>query len=311
MKILILGYSNLVKKRIIPVLKKYFNKIEFSICSVSQKKQNIGQYQWFRNYNDALLNAKADIVYISLPNSLHYFWSKKFLQKNYNVIIDKPATLNLKQAKNLINIAKKKKKLLTEATFFNYHNQISESIKEIKSIKNLNLIYSKFVIPKLPKKNFRNFKKYGGGCLYDMGPYSAALFRLFFNEKISFSNFEVNKTFNKNLNISFSIKIVKNKKTFFTYFSHNGDYENKLVLYTKNKRIQINRVFSPPSNKQLKVYICKKSKNSSIIKKIKKDNIFLKYFIHVLKSLKKQNFKNFYKIILTDAIFREKIKNKL
>ena len=218
MKILILGYSNLVKKRIIPVLKKYFNKIEFSICSVSQKKQNIGQYQWFRNYNDALLNAKADIVYISLPNSLHYFWSKKFLQKNYNVIIDKPATLNLKQAKNLINIAKKKKKLLTEATFFNYHNQISESIKEIKSIKNLNLIYSKFVIPKLPKKNFRNFKKYGGGCLYDMGPYSAALFRLFFNEKISFSNFEVNKTFNKNLNISFSIKIVKNKKTFFTYF---------------------------------------------------------------------------------------------
>ena len=79
----------------------------------------------------------------------------------------------------------------------------------------------------------------------------------------------------------------------------------------KIKRIQINRVFSPPSNKQLKVYICKKSKNSSIIKKIKKDNIFLKYFIHVLKSLKKQNFKNFYKIILTDAIFREKIKNKL
>ena len=66
---------------------------------------------------------------ISLPNSLHYFWAKKSLEKNYHVIIDKPATLNFRQAKDLIKLAKKKRKLLSEAVVFQYHYQIDKSIK--------------------------------------------------------------------------------------------------------------------------------------------------------------------------------------
>ena len=39
MKILILGYSSLVKRKIIPTLKNKIRKINFCICSKSQKRK--------------------------------------------------------------------------------------------------------------------------------------------------------------------------------------------------------------------------------------------------------------------------------
>ena len=50
----------------------------------------------------ALNSSKANIVYISLPNSLHYYWAKKSLEKGYHVIVDKQLPENSKQANNLI-----------------------------------------------------------------------------------------------------------------------------------------------------------------------------------------------------------------
>jgi len=305
MKILILGYSNLCKRKIIPILKK-LGKIQFCVCSKSQKKENIGASEWYRSYEVALKKSQADLVYISLPNFLHYYWAKKFLQKNYHVIIDKPATLNFKQAKDLVRYARKRKRLLTEAIAFNYHHQIDKSIKEINSIKNLNHVDARFIIPKLPKKNFRNFKKYGGGCALDMGPYAAAAFRIFINrnyQKISFC-----KTFrenNKGLNISFKIYVIVGKKSFFGYFSHNGEYENSLTLFTKRKKVTINRVFSPPNNINLTFQV--NESNIMKKKKLKKDDAFLNYLKKVVILLKNKKFENSYQNLLKDSFFREKL----
>jgi predicted dehydrogenase len=226
-----------------------FRKIKFCICSKSKERKNIGASEWYRNYEDALEKSRADLVYISLPNSLHYYWAKRFLQNNYHVIVDKPATLNFIQAKDLVKEARRRKKLLSEAIVFNYHHQIDKSIKEIDLLKNLNHVDARFIIPKLEKKNFRNLIKYGGGCLFDMGPYAAATFRIFINEnfrKVTF--YKLLKENKKGLNISFKIYIIVGKKSFFGYFSHNGEYENSLSLFTKRKKVTINRVFSPPSD---------------------------------------------------------------
>ena len=306
MKILILGYSSLCKRKIIPALKKKYNKIQFCICSKSQKEENIGATKWFRSYKTALKKSQADIVYISLPNSLHYKWARIFLQNGFHVIIDKPATLNFNQAKDLVKYARKKKKLLSEAVVFNYHYQIDKSIKEINSLKNLNHVDARFVIPKLPKKNFRNFNKYGGGCSLDMGPYAAAVFRSFINEnqqKITFcKSFLKNK---KGLNISFKIYIIVGKKSFYGYFSHNGGYENSLTLFTKRKKVVINRVFSPPSDINLTFHVNKSNIVSE--KKLKKDDAFLNYFNQVIILLKTKKFENSYQNLLKDSFFREKL----
>ena len=306
MKILILGYSNLCRRKIIPVLKKKFSNVKFSICSRSQKKKNIGAYDWFRDYKVALKKSKTDVVYISLINSLHYYWAKKFLENNYHVIIDKPATLNFKQAKNLVKLARKKKRLLSEAVVFYYHHQINKAIKEINSLKNLTHVHARFVIPKLPKKNFHNFKKYGGGCLLDMGPYAAAVFRIFISKNIKKVTFLSSFKENQNgVNENFDVKIVVGKKSFSGYFSHNGEYENTLTLFTKRKSVTINRVFSPPNDVDVTLQV--NEGNISKEKKLKRDDTFFNYFKKIITLLKAKKFGNSYKDLLKDSFFREKL----
>ena len=306
MKILILGYSNLCGRKIVPVLKKKFSNVKFSICSRSQKKKNIGAYDWFRDYKVALKKSKTDVVYISLINSLHYYWAKKFLENNYHVIIDKPATLNFKQAKNLVKLARKKKRLLSEAVVFHYHQQINKAIKEINSLKNLNHVHARFVIPKFPKKNFHNFKKYGGGCLLDMGPYAAAVFRIFISKNIKKVTFLSSFKENQNgVNENFDVKIVVGKKSFSGYFSHNGEYENTLTLFTKRKSVTINRVFSPPNDVDLTLQV--NEGNISKEKKLKRDDTFFNYFKKIITLLKAKKFGNSYKDLLKDSFFREKL----
>ncbi len=308
MKILILGYSNLSKRKIIPALKKNFKNIEFEICSISKSKKNIGAQKWFRNYKTALHQSNADIVYISLQNSLHFYWAKKFLENKYHVIIDKPATLSFNEATKLVKIAKKNKKLLSEATVFNYHLQIKEVLKEIKNNDNLRFVCARFIIPKLPKKNFRNVIEYGGGCFNDMSPYAASLFRLFVNKKSIIKNITSTLTDKNKLNISFSIFASYKKTDFSFYFSHDGNYQNELIFITNEKIIKIYRVFSPPNDKKLNIFIHNKKHNKDIIKCVKKDDVFINYFSDFFKTLKNKKFKIFYQKLLTDSFFREKIK---
>jgi len=306
MKILILGYSGLCKRKIIPILKKKFRKMEFCICSKSQEKENIGASAWYRNYNDALKKSQANLVYISLPNSLHYYWAMRALKNNYHVIIDKPATLNFVQAKNLVRLAKQKKRLLSEAIVFNYHHQVNKSIKEINSLKNLIHVQARFVIPKLPRKNFRNYKKYGGGCLLDMGSYAAAVFRIFISQDYKKVNFHsLSKENKRGLNTNFRIFILANKKSFFGHFSHNGKYENTLTLFTKQKKVIINRVFSPPNDENLILQV--KNKHGKKEKKLKRDDAFLNYLKRIIILLKKKKFENPYQNLLRDSFFREKL----
>ena len=306
MKILILGYSDLCKRKIIPLLKKKFNKIKFCVCSKTQKKENIGAYEWYINYEDALQKSKADLVYISLANSQHYYWAKKFLEKKYHVIIDKPATLNFKQAKNLVKLARRRKRLLSEAIVFNHHHQIKEAIKTIKSLKNLIHAEARFVIPGFPKKNWHNFKKYGGGCLLDMGPYAAAVFRIFILKNIEKTSLFTSCIENQNgVNTNFNVDIVADKKSFSGYFSHNGEYENTITLFTKQKSVTINRAFSPPNDMNLTLQVNKDNINKE--KKLENDDTFFNYFKKIITLLKTKKFETSYQDLLTDSFFREKL----
>ena len=306
MEILILGYSNLVKRKVLPIFKSQLSNIKFSICSKSQKKENIGALNWYRDYNQALKYSRADIVYISLPNSLHYFWAKKFLNKNFHVIIDKPATIKSTHTNELIKLAKKKKKLLSEAVVFNLHNQINYALKEIKNLDNIIHVNVRFIIPGFPKKDWHNVNRFKGGCLYDMGPYAAAIHRIFFSKFIkNYKLFTLNKSSFNNLNEKFFIRVLYKEKTFNGYFSHKGEYENSIELFTKNKFIKINRVFSPPNDIKLKLKINKSTNSYNV--KVKKDDTFLKYFKQKINLIYLKKFDIEYQKMKNDSIFREKI----
>ena len=76
-------------------------------------------------------------------------------------------------------------------------------------------------------------------------------------------------------------------------------------MFSKNKYIELNSVFSPPYNKNIKILI--KQKDSLHKKKIKKDNVFENFLKKIKYSLNQKKYNFYYKTILEDIKFREKI----
>ena len=71
MKVLLLGYSAIARKRIINLFLR--KKIKFSVATKSYKKKIDGTYEQFNSYDKGIRFSKADIIYISLPNSHHFY----------------------------------------------------------------------------------------------------------------------------------------------------------------------------------------------------------------------------------------------
>ena len=303
MKVLVLGYSNIFKKRILNFFLK--KKIAFCIASSSSHIKHKKAYKWFNNYGKAIKETNTDAVYISLSNSLHYKWAKLALEKNYHVIVDKPITLKLKESLKLVRIARKKRKLLAESTFFNFHKQFETSCRLTNGKKNIKFINTNFIIPKPNKNSFRMSKKLGGGCVSDMGPYAAATARLLGSGRLINIKSNVYKERN-GLITSFDVFCKFKNNHYFGYFSFDGEYKNNMILHTKYHSIELNNVFSPPSNKNLNILI--KKNNIVQIKKIKKDDVFKNFFNKVTIAIKKKSFKLFYEKIIFDAKIRDKIR---
>ena len=129
--------------------------------------------------NDELLNSDIDIVYIALPNNLHFEYTKKALEANKNVIVEKPMTSTYKQAKILSDLAREKRLFIFEAISNQYlpnYKKIKELLPDLGNIKIVQCNYSQY------SSRYDKFKegeilpafnpKFSGGALMDLNIYN-------------------------------------------------------------------------------------------------------------------------------------------
>ena len=305
MKILILGYSNLAKRKIIPSLKK-IKSTKFDVASVSSPPINNGHSSWYRNYNQALNKSSAKIVYISLVNSLHYHFINLAINLGKHVIVDKPISLKNQEVKKLLKKAKKKRLMLSEALTFNYHRQFFELQRIIKKNRPIINIIMKFNIPRPKKNDTKLSNKLGGGCFNDMIPYAAEINRIFLKKNIDITSL-IFKSKN-NLSESFSINTTNKKTEFYGFFSHNSEYENFIILSSDDYLVRLDRFCAPPDSSKLIVFY----KKNNVLKKIKikEDDMFQNFFIEFFKKLKKKQFNYQHARILFNSNFKENVIKK-
>jgi len=180
-----------------------------------KNKFQINDNYCFTNY-DSLLECKdLDIIYIALPHSFHYEWVMKSIEKEKNILVEKPATVNFLQMTNIKNNLKDKNIFFSEAFMYRYHPQISKVIELLKNnvIGNLVSMESLFgfdalgrkkifgiKLNKLKKKPNRNNRLYnkelGGGAILDLGCYPVS-FSILIASLISKFDFIKTKVLNK------------------------------------------------------------------------------------------------------------------
>lgn len=191
----IIGAGSFCVKRHIPEILKVNNEIK--LVSISrrnnQKLKIIGKIfgikSLYQNYLEMLKKEKLDLVLISSPHTLHYKHAKDSLRHNCHVIIEKPMTTNLKDAKKIFYYAKKKKRKIIpifNPPFESHNKKLKELISRKKSFGNLehvNLTWSDYKSPffgegkfikeqltKIMPTNFRSNKNLSaGGILFDSG----------------------------------------------------------------------------------------------------------------------------------------------
>lgn len=300
-KILVIGYSSFFQRRVLPSLKKIKN-LKIFICSKSYKF-NKNHNTYFDDYDFALDNYHFDLVYISLINPMHFELAKKALKKTEKVIIDKPITLNFNQTNNLIKLAKRDKKLISELTIFNYHLVFKKIDTIFNGIKNIEYINSNFNIPR--PKNLNQFLIKQNDCIQDMSPYASAMIRIFLSGKIN--NFLVNKKYfsnNKKIAKEFTLFASNKFTSYVGNFGVDKEYESKIVFYGSNKILEIPfQAFALPSDKK----IIFKLKYKNKVKEIQLFDDYIKRYFQEILFLKKNN--NYYlDKILVDNNIKRKLK---
>lgn len=82
------------------------------------------------NYDEILKDEELDAVIVAVPAKYHFEIAKKALVANKDVLIEKPMTLSIKEAKELVDLAKRNKKILMiDHTFL-----FTEAVHKLKEI---------------------------------------------------------------------------------------------------------------------------------------------------------------------------------
>jgi predicted dehydrogenase len=314
MKILFIGYSSVIKRRLLPFIHEIKDLNEADIAKYpGQKNENIEPFglkgEIFDSYDEGLEKSNADIAYISTVNSAHAEWAEKALKRGMHVVVDKPAFLDRDKSFELVGLAGKRNLALAEAIVYPFHSQIGR-IGEIMATENLipSHITINFSFPALDSENFRYKKELGGGALNDLGPYVVSAGRIFFDAP-PVKIFCVINDCESNREVETSFSVVAsygNGRSLIGHFGFCSEYINRINLLGRNFCFEINNVFTPKADLENEILL--RRNNFTTIVKTERSNCFINFLGSFISSIKNGDHSLFSSWILQDADALEQLK---
>ena len=145
-------------------------------------KPIVEKYQILHQHTDYqafLMDQSFDTVYIGLTNVLHYQYAKDAILVGKHVIVEKPFTVTVAEAKELQVLAVKHECMLFEAILSRYSKNYEHLKDELPKIGNIKLIQANFSKYSSRYDEFRKGivtptfdKAHAGGALMDLNVYN-------------------------------------------------------------------------------------------------------------------------------------------
>lgn len=92
------------------------------------------------DYKDLFSHRDIDGVIIATPSSTHHQIAKDFLERGFNILVEKPLTTNYQDSLNLKRIADKNNNIVMTGHIFVYHPAIVQIKKLLKKVGNIKYI---------------------------------------------------------------------------------------------------------------------------------------------------------------------------
>ncbi len=133
----------------------------------------------YGSYEVMLADRDIDVVYISLPNSLHAEWAIRAAQAGKHVLCEKPIVPTLAELDRVEAAASENGVTIFEAFMYLHHPQLLRAQEMIRKGKlgQVQLIDSwfSFYLPPENSQNIRLSPELSGGALWDVGVYPTSM----------------------------------------------------------------------------------------------------------------------------------------
>ncbi len=137
----------------------------------------------YGSYEELLNDPAVDICYVSVIHPYHMEVAELCLKHNKPVVLEKPFTINAKQAQHLIDLARERHLFLVEAMWTRFNpmiHQVKDWIDEGR-IGKPRLLQAQFGYDGGEDKSVRHLNRdLGGGALLDIGIYTLSMAGLIF-----------------------------------------------------------------------------------------------------------------------------------
>ncbi len=257
----IIGLANIATRSIVPAIKNLSNL--YDLVGIASREytraQEYGQKNdllAFKNYEELIIKGNLDVIYIPLPNSLHFEWAKFALKNNINVLVEKPLATSLSETKELINIARKNELIIFETFQFRFHKQLKK-IKDLLQkgiIGDIRNLRATFCFPPFSNsQNIRYQRNLKGGCLLDAGAYTVKISQILLGYNLIVLGSSLTFPSGKNVDI-WGSAMLENKShdvTSFLHFGFDNFYKCGIEILGSRGEIYTNRLFTAPYNYEL------------------------------------------------------------
>lgn len=150
----------------------------FNFYAVWERTKNEAQKKFpnvitYRTLDEMLSDELVELVIVNTPNYTHFEYARKALQAGKHVIVEKPFTVTVKEAQELIDLAKKENKILSVYQNRRYDSDY-KTIKKVLDKKLLGeVVEAEFHFDRyreeLSPKQHKEIPGPGTGVLYDLG----------------------------------------------------------------------------------------------------------------------------------------------
>ena len=219
--------------------------------------KELGIPKAYGSYEELLGDAEIEAIYNPLPNHMHVPWSIKAAEAGKHVLCEKPLSMNVAEARQLIATRDRSGVKIGEAFMVRTHPQWLRTRELIASgrIGELRSIVGVFSYFNRDTKNIRNILEVGGGTLMDIGCYPITTSRFIFGEEPArvIGAFERDPDMKTDRLISAMLDFPSGQAV-FTCSTQLVPYQRMHVLGTKG-RIEIEVPFNAPNDRPCRIFI--------------------------------------------------------
>lgn len=151
----------------------------FFLSAIVERSKEESKLQYpdaviYHSVKEMLQNADIDLIVVNTPVQTHFEYTKMVLEAGKNVIVEKPFTVNVEEAEELVRIAESKNLFLSvyqNRRFDRDYLQVQKIISEGKlgAIKEVEIRFDRFRTEPSAKEHKENPELNGSGAVHDLG----------------------------------------------------------------------------------------------------------------------------------------------